>query len=154
MIHCRLADSAFDPAAELSAFAAEASGCGAMASFSGIARPVSKQGEVVVEMLLESHPTLTLASMEEIADQANARFDIASLRIVHRHGSITPGEAIVFVAATSKHRRAALQAVDYMMDRLKTEAVFWKREDTMNGSEWIEPTTEDYNAQTRWDERD
>ena len=70
---------------------------------------------------------------------------------VHRHGRVQPGEPIVFVAASAPHRRAALEAVDYMMDRLKTEAVFWKREDYSSGSTWIEPTEADYADRGRWE---
>ena len=148
---CSLADAPFDPASELARFSARVDGSGAIASFSGIARPLSKQGSEVSAMLLESHPRLTLLSMEAIAEDAREKFEIQSLRIVHRHGLIAPGETIVFVAAASAHRRAAHDAVDYMMDRLKTEAVFWKREDTSAGSNWIEPTEGDYADRERWD---
>jgi len=148
---CRLADATFDPAEELANFSAQAAGCGAISSFSGIARPVGKQGSDVSAMFLESHPRLTAASMNGIAADARQKFGIAHLIIIHRHGTIMPGEAIVFVAAASSHRRAALESVDYMMDRLKTEAVFWKREDTAEGSQWIEPTGDDYAANSRWD---
>ena len=150
-MECSLADAPFDPASELARFGGRVDGCGAIASFSGVARPLSKQGSEVSAMLLESHPRLTLLSMEAIAEDARKKFEIQSLRIVHRHGLIAPGETIVFVAAASPHRRAAFDAVDYMMDRLKTEAVFWKREDTSAGSSWIEPTDGDYADRDRWD---
>jgi molybdopterin synthase catalytic subunit len=80
------------------------------------------------------------------------RFDVTAVKIVHRHGEVRPGEAIVFVAAASVHRRAAFEAADYMMDRLKTEAVFWKREDAVDGSRWIEPTDADRFERARWSE--
>ena len=72
------------------------------------------------------------------------------LRIVHRSGAVAPGETIVFVAAAAVHRRAAFEAADYMMDRLKTDAIFWKREDGPGGSRWIEPGEDDYKARERW----
>lgn len=93
---------------------------------------------------------MTLLSMEAIHADALARFPLIAARIIHRHGLILPGEAIVFVAAASSHRRAAFDAVDYMMDRLKTEAVFWKREESGASSQWIEPTEADYAARDAW----
>lgn len=101
-------------------------------------------------MFLDHHPRLTQQSIDEIAGDAAARFDISATRIIHRCGTIQPNEPIVFVAAASKHRRAALQAVDYMMDRLKTEAYFWKREQRDHGAHWIEPTDADYQDKERW----
>ncbi|HET9429388.1 MAG TPA: molybdenum cofactor biosynthesis protein MoaE, partial [Allosphingosinicella sp.] len=74
------------------------------------------------------------------------------LRIVHRFGTLLPGEPIVFVAAASAHRRAAFEAADYVMDRLKTDALFWKREDTASGNRWIEPRDDDHVARQRWSE--
>jgi molybdopterin synthase catalytic subunit len=75
------------------------------------------------------------------------------VRVLHRCGAIAPGEPIVFVAAAAAHRRAAFDAVDYLMDRLKTEAVFWKREDAVDGSRWIEPMDCDRADQARWSDR-
>ena len=76
---------------------------------------------------------------------------MAAVRVVHRCGAIAPGEAIVFVAAAAVHRRAAFEAVDYLMDRLKTDALFWKREDGVDGPRWIEPTGGDRADRARWD---
>lgn len=139
-----------DATAEYDRFSARAGSEGAIASFAGIARPSSVGGEPVSTLFLDHHPRLTLASMEAIADEARRRFSIVRLRIVHRHGAVMPGEAIVFVAAAAAHRRAALEAVDYMMDRLKTDAVFWKREERNGGGEWIEPSDADRAARSRW----
>ena len=145
-----LAESPFAAERELAEFIAALAGEGAVASFVGLARDRGTDGEQVERLVLEHHPRLTERSLEEIAAAARARFAIASLRIVHRHGAILPGEAIVFVAAAAPHRRAALDATDYMMDRLKTDALFWKREETASGSRWIEPRDDDYAARERW----
>jgi molybdopterin synthase catalytic subunit len=77
---------------------------------------------------------------------------VSCVHVVHRCGIIRPGEPIVFAAAASRHRRAAFEAADYLMDRLKTEAVFWKREDRSDGSEWIVPTPQDRDDLQRWSE--
>jgi molybdopterin synthase catalytic subunit len=148
----RLADAPIAPERELAEFTAGLGGEGAVASFLGIARARAANGERVERLVLDHHPRLTLVSLDEIAAAARERFGINSLRIVHRSGAVAPGETIVFVAAAAAHRRAAFEAADYMMDRLKTDAVFWKREDTPGGSRWIEPREEDYSARERWNE--
>lgn len=148
----RLADEPFAADCELAEFTSRLSGEGAVVSFVGIARAHSSSGEKVERLVLDHHPRLTLRSLKEISGAARERFDISSLRVVHRSGTVAPGETIVFVAAASAHRRAAFDAADYMMDRLKTDAVFWKREDTAAGSRWIEPRDDDYAARERWSE--
>ncbi|MEA3062876.1 MAG: molybdopterin synthase catalytic subunit [Sphingomonadales bacterium] len=147
----RLADTPFAADRELAAFTAGLSGEGAVVSFLGIARPRASDGAAVERLVLDHHPSLTLASLNEIANAARERFSLSSLRIVHRCGAVSPGETIVFVAAAALHRRAAFDGADYMMDRLKTDAVFWKREDRAAGSRWIEPRREDYSDRERWD---
>lgn len=148
----RLADEPFTADCELAEFTSRLTGEGAVVSFVGIARSRSSAGERVERLVLDHHPRLTLRSLKEIGESARQRFQISSLRIVHRCGAIAPGETIVFVAAASAHRRAAFEAADYMMDRLKTDALFWKREDTQSGSRWIEPREDDYAARERWSE--
>lgn len=148
----RLADQNFAADRELAQFSSGLDGEGAVVSFVGIARDRSTDGEKVEQLILEAHPRLTLRSMEEIGQAALDRFQISRLRIVHRVGSLLPGEPIVFVAAASAHRRAAFEAADYVMDRLKTDALFWKREDTDSGSRWIEPRDDDHVARQRWSE--
>jgi molybdopterin synthase catalytic subunit len=148
----RLADSPFAADRELAEFTAALTGEGAVVSFLGIARRRASDGEEVERLVLDHHPGLTLASLNGIADAARERFGLSSLRIVHRCGAVSPGETIVFVAAAALHRRAAFEGADFMMDRLKTDAVFWKREDTAAGSRWIEPRREDYSDRERWDE--
>jgi molybdopterin synthase catalytic subunit len=148
----RLADQPFAAERELAEFTAGLTGEGAVVSFLGLARPVTSSGDKVERLVLDHHPRLTLRSLNEIAAAALERFAISSLRIVHRCGAVAPGETIVFVAAAAVHRRAAFEAADHMMDRLKTDAVFWKREDTAGGSHWIEPREDDYSARERWSE--
>jgi molybdopterin synthase catalytic subunit len=149
----RLAAEPFAAELELARFTADPAGAGAVASFVGIARDRAADGEAVEGLVLDHHPRLTLRSLNEIADSARERFALSALAIVHRFGAVAPGEAIVFVAAAAVHRRAAFEAVDYMMDRLKTDAVFWKREDRRQGSHWIEPRQDDHGARARWNGR-
>jgi molybdopterin synthase catalytic subunit len=149
-IAARLAHAPFEPARELAEFIGALAGDGAVASFVGIARGRSGSGGEVLRLFLDHHPRLTLLSMEEIGAAAARRFSLGAVLIVHRCGEVLPGEPIVFVAAASPHRRAAFEAVDCMMDRLKSEAVFWKREDAVDGSRWIEPTVRDRADRARW----
>ena len=148
----RLAHDCFSPERELAQFIADLAGEGAVVSFVGIARPHTPTGEEVHGLFLDHHPRRTIRSMEDIADAARARFALQALRIVHRCGALAPGEPIVFVAAGAAHRRAAFEAADYMMDRLKTDALFWKREDGPGFSRWIEPRDDDHAARERWNE--
>lgn len=119
-------------------------------SFTGIVRATAKSGAAVKRLFLDHHPRLTARSLREIADDAASRFALSAVRIVHRCGVIFPGEPIVFVGAAAPHRREAFDAVDYAMDRLKSEAVFWKREEAVDGMHWIEPTKGDRDALARW----
>lgn len=145
-----LATEPFDPAERLSGFTAALGDEGAIVSFIGRARAASKDGRPLTALILETYRGVTLRSMESIVVDAHARFPITASHVVHRAGTILPGEAIVFVATASPHRRAAFEAADYLMDRLKTEAVFWKREEGRNGRRWIEPTDEDRADTARW----
>lgn len=157
--HCRAADmkceahlatDSLDPNAEFATFQSCLKDEGAAVTFVGIARPTSVEGAEVTAMFLDHHPRLTLSSLRDIAEDAGSRFGATSIRVVHRCGLVRPNEAIVFVAAASLHRRAAFEAAEYAMDRLKTDAYFWKREDTVDGSTWIEPTIIDQVDRARW----
>jgi molybdopterin synthase catalytic subunit len=145
-----LADGQFDPTQELSTFLDQLSDEGGIVSFVGVARPTTRGGSSIERLFLDHHPRLTEKSLYEVADAATRRFDVTLVRIVHRFGEVAPGDPIVFVAAASAHRRAAFEAADYIMDRLKTDAVFWKREDAADGSRWIEPTEADRAERARW----
>ena len=151
MIRVDLLQDPFEPAALLSAFMGRLEEEGAVVSFVGRCRGGDRQGGAVDRLILDHHPRLTRRSMMEIAQECARKFDVSAIEVVHRCGAILPGEAIVWVAAASKHRRAAFDAADYLMDRLKTEAVFWKREEGSGGSTWIEPTDEDYSDRARWE---
>jgi molybdopterin synthase catalytic subunit len=147
----RLEEKGLRPEQELAALIAQASGDGAVVSFAGIARPGSRGGKAVRALVLDHHPALTLRSLEDIANEAAGRFHVSHVRVVHRCGDVAAGDPIVFAGASAQHRRAAFDAADYLMDRLKTEAVFWKREIGEAGSRWIEPTAADYADRERWE---
>lgn len=150
-VHARLEERPLDPATELEALTREAVEDGAVVSFVGLARSVGHGGQEVKKLVLEHHPHLTSASLQKIASDTASRFNVSHVYVVHRCGEIQPREPIVFAGAASAHRRAAFEATDYLMDRLKTEAVFWKREEGPAGSTWIEPTENDYTDRRRWE---
>ena len=134
---------------ELRAFVEGRTSDGAVVAFLGLARDSAAIGPVS-GLFLDHYPGFTERSLETIAAEAADRFDVSDVRVVHRCGEVRPGEAIVFVAVAAPHRRAAFEAADYLMDRLKTEAAFWKREDGPDGSRWSEPTDTDRAARARW----
>jgi molybdopterin synthase catalytic subunit len=139
----------FDEAALLADFSACAADAGALVSFTGLVR-AQNDGVAVSGLELDHHPRLTERTIEAIGADAAARFDLIHVAIVHRHGALVPGEAIVFVAAAAAHRRPAFDAVDYMLDRLKTEAPFWKRELRGDGAHWLEARDSDLADRRRW----
>lgn len=146
----RLEPDVLDPQFELAELTEQALGDGAIVTFVGLARPESSQGDAVDAIVLEQHPTLSRQSLEDIAVACGERFDVSHIRVVHRCGTIPAGEPIVFAGAASIHRRAAFDAADYLIDRLKTEAVFWKREVGEAGTSWVEPTPADMADRDRW----
>ena len=137
-----------DPVALLDALTRRADGAGAIVSFTGLVRGEGGVGE----LWLDHHPGLTEASIAAIAGETRARFVIDDLMIVHRTGGVGPGAPVVFVAAAARHRRAAFDAVDYAMDRLKTDALLWKRETGPDGTRWIEARPQDHDDRARWEE--
>jgi molybdopterin synthase catalytic subunit len=150
-LHSRLENHALVPQRELAELIAQAAGDGAVVSFVGLARGTASDGKPVHSLMLEHHPVMTIKSLEKIGAEALARFRVSHVWVVHRCGSVAPGEPIVFAAASSPHRRAAFEAADYLMDRLKTDAIFWKREEGPDGSRWIEPTNADQTDRDRWE---
>ena len=146
----RLEPGALNPAEELERFIASLAGDGAVVSFVGLARPAGAAGETVAGLFLDAYPGMTEKSLETIAADALAKFAISAVHIVHRCGAVAPGAAIVFAAAAAPHRRAAFEAADYLMDRLKTDAAFWKKEQRLDGPEWIEPSEADRADRARW----
>lgn len=151
-VEARLTDHAFEPAEELRSFVATLTDEGGVVTFVGVARPSSRTGDAVERLFLDHHPRLTGRSLEEIAKDAATRFEVTAVRVVHRCGEVPAGEPIVFAAAAAIHRRAAFEAADYLMDRLKTDAVFWKREEGIDGAAWIEPSEADRRDRARWNE--
>lgn len=144
-----LSEAPFDPGALLSGFCVGRTEVGAVATFTGLAR-AEAGGTSVLE--LEAYPGFTEAEIGKIAEQARARFSLEDLLIRHRVGKIAPGEPIVFVATAAKHRRAAFEACDFLMDYLKSRAPFWKKEHGPDGALWIEPRAQDHADIARWDE--
>lgn len=146
----RLEHERLSPDRELREFIDGAKGVGAVVSFVGLVREQG-QGSSIQALVLDHHPILTQSSMAAIAEEAQRRFDVERVAIVHRCGILAPAEPIVFAAAASMHRRAAFEAADFLMDCLKTDAVFWKREEGLEGNRWIEPSNADYSARERWE---
>jgi len=141
-----------DAAALHSDFLARFGVLGAVATFTGVVREAAR-GAAVDYLYLDWYPGMTEASIQAIAEAAAERFDIQALCIHHRCGEVRAGEPVVFVAAASAHRRAAFEAVDYMMDRLKSDAAFWKREVGPEADHWVEPTAGDADDLKRWSEK-
>ena len=145
MIRVRLQAEPFGAGAELARL--DALGGGGVASFTGLVRG----DDGLTELLLEHHPQMTLAMLEALATGASERWDLLGLTILHRYGSLGPGAPIVFVATAAKHRAAALEACASLIDRLKTQAPFWKRETFADGRQnWVEPRASDDAAAARW----
>ncbi|WP_375392840.1 molybdenum cofactor biosynthesis protein MoaE [uncultured Sphingomonas sp.] len=126
---------------------AEAAGAGAVATFTGLVR--SDDG--VEQLELEHYPGATEAALAALAEAATARWTLGAVTIVHRVGPMRPGDRIVFVAAAAPHRAAALEACAYLIDRLKTDAPFWKKETRGAQARWVEARTTDDAAAARWD---
>ncbi len=146
-VSIQLAD--FDLAAEVAALRAGDHGVGAVASFVGTVRTVN-DGSAVGALELEHYPGMTETSIESMIDEAQRRFDIRAVRVVHRVGRMLPGEQIVLVAVTSAHRGQAFQACEFLMDYLKTQAPFWKKETTPEGERWVDARVTDDAALARW----
>jgi molybdopterin synthase catalytic subunit len=145
----RLTFDPFDPGALLSEFCRGRSEVGAVATFTGLARA---EAGATVALELEAYPGFTEAQIGKVADAARVRFGLDDLQILHRVGKIAPGEPVVFVATAARHRRAAFEACDFLMDYLKSRAPFWKKEHGPDGARWVEPTDQDRADLSRWEE--
>jgi molybdopterin synthase catalytic subunit len=148
----RILAQGFDPEAELSAFRAALSNAGAMVSFTGLVRPTSADGHVST-LSLQHYPGMTERGIAEAVTDAADRWQLEAALVIHRVGDMAPHNPIVLVAAASLHRRAAFEAADFLMDFLKSRALFWKSETGAQGRHWIEPRDEDYADAARWDDR-
>jgi molybdopterin synthase catalytic subunit len=139
----------FDVSAELRALSAGDHGVGAIASFIGTVRSHS-EAKSISAMELEHYPGMTERAIEAMIDEAQRRFDIRAARVVHRVGQLLPGDQIVLVAVASAHRGVAFQACEFLMDYLKTQAPFWKKETTPEGARWVDARVTDDAALARW----
>ncbi len=139
----------FDIAAEIDQLTGQDRNIGAVVSFTGLVREMTGDGAIDT-MELEHYPGMTERALEDIAAQANARWSLQGLRIVHRHGPLKPGERIVLVLTASRHREAAFEAAAFLMDFLKTQAPFWKKESGASGGRWVDAREADTAAADRW----
>jgi len=149
----------FDIGRELDKLAAGDHTVGGVASFIGLVRDFNLQGgglqrggaDRVSAMTLEHYPGMTERKLAEIEAEANRRWPLSASLIIHRYGRLEPGDRIVLVATASPHREAALAACHFLIDWLKTDAPFWKSEETPEGERWVEARAADDTAKSRWD---
>ena len=139
----------FDVSAELAALRAQDARVGAVYCFVGTVR-YRNEGDAVASMELEHYPGMTEKSIEAMIDAALARFALYGVRVIHRVGLLQPLEQIVLVAVTSAHRGESFQACEFLMDYLKTQAPFWKKEQTPQGARWVDARVSDDAAMARW----
>jgi molybdopterin synthase catalytic subunit len=152
-VDVRVQQQDFDAGAELGAARARlGAAAGAVASFVGLVRDLhAGEGSHPVRTLhLEHYPGMTERSIEAIVARAAERWPLLDAVVIHRVGDLQPAEQIVFVQIASAHRAAAFAACEFVMDYLKTDAVFWKREDTASGSHWVESTADDHRRVGGW----
>ncbi len=145
----RVQESDFDLSAEIAALRKGDPRVGAVVSFLGTVRDMN-DGSQVKGMTLEHYPGMTEKALQEILDQARARWDIYQTLVIHRVGPLLPEDQIVLVAVTSAHRGEAFAACEFIMDYLKTAAPFWKKEDTSEGARWVDARVTDEAAMARW----
>ncbi len=139
----------FDIAAEIAALRAGNPQVGAVCSFIGTVRD-RNDGSAVQSMELEHYPGMTEKSIEAMIDEAQRRFDILGARVIHRVGLLQPLDQIMMVAVVSAHRGESFQACEFLMDYLKTQAPFWKKEQTPEGERWVDARVTDDAALARW----
>ncbi|MBN8807114.1 MAG: molybdenum cofactor biosynthesis protein MoaE [Sphingomonas sp.] len=144
MIRVVVTGEAIDIAAELASL--ETTGGGAVASFTGLVRDDGG----VAELFLEHYPGATEAALARLAEEAVVRWSLMGATVVHRVGGMAPGERIVFVGTAAPHRAAALEACSFLIDRLKTDAPFWKRETRGDAASWVGERGSDHTAAGRW----
>jgi molybdopterin synthase catalytic subunit len=138
---------AFDIGVESTGFAAGAAGAGAIVTFTGLVRDTSARLQA---MEIEHYPGMTERAIAGIMDQAAARWALTDALVIHRHGRLVVGEAIMMVATASAHRAGAFAAADFLMDYLKSRAPFWKKEIGVDGAEWVAAKDDDEAALGRW----
>jgi len=124
---------------------------GAIVTFTGIVRDLGDDEEILA-MTLEHYPGMTESEINKIVDDAEMRWPLDAVNVIHRVGRLLPKENIVFVGCASAHRQVAFEAAHYIMDYLKTKAPFWKKEERKSGASWVEPRANDHAAMRRWDQ--
>ncbi len=139
----------FDIAAEMARLTAADPDIGAVVSFTGLVRQMTNDGPITA-MELEHYPGMTERALEEITAEAQARWPLQGVRVIHRYGRLEPGDRIVLVLTASRHRQAAFEAAEFLMDYLKTRAPFWKKEDHAGSARWIDARDADDSAVARW----
>jgi len=139
----------FDVNAEIAALRAQDKRVGAVCSFIGTVRD-RNDGSAVSAMELEHYPGMTEKAIDAMIDEAFKRFDIYAARVIHRVGPLQPLDQIVLVAVTSAHRGESFQACEFLMDYLKTQAPFWKKEQTPEGARWVDARVSDDKALAKW----
>lgn len=145
----RVQAAPFDPGAETNAMHAANVGVGAVVAFVGYVRDFN-DGLEVAGMFLEHYPGMTEKALGKIVAEAEQRWPLLKVEVLHRIGDLAPGEPIVFVGVASAHRQAAFDACNFIMDYLKTRAPFWKKERTSAGQRWVEGKQSDADAAERW----
>ena len=143
----RIQSDPFDYGAECAAFAAAARGAGAVVTFLGLVRD---EGGDLTAMEIDHYPGMTAKAIGAMADEALARWALRDALVVHRYGPMRPGEAIMMVATAARHRAAAFEAAEFLMDYLKSRAPFWKKETRRDGAEWVAAKDDDETALKRW----
>lgn len=141
-------DASFDPGAELNGFAAATQGAGAVVTFTGVVRNLAAGDLDVME--IEHYPGMTESALKSIATEAQKRWSLTDVLVIHRFGQLHPGDQIMMVATASPHRKDAFDAAEFLMDYLKSRAPFWKKEITKGRSDWVAAKDEDEAALTRW----
>ena len=145
----RIQEQDFDVSSELATLRAGDTRVGAVATFTGLVRDLNDAARVST-LTLEHYPGMTEKALAQIVDDAKQRWDIYDALVIHRVGSLKPGDQIVLVAVTSAHRGESFAACQFIMDYLKTRAPFWKKEQTPEGERWVEARASDEDAAARW----
>jgi molybdopterin synthase catalytic subunit len=148
----RITNDPIDTAAEPAALSRGRTDVGAVVTFSGICRG-DEDGAQIKALSLEHYPGMAEGEIERHVREAEARWPLLGVRIVHRVGRIVPGETIVLVAVASKHRQAAFEAAEFLMDYLKSRAPFWKKVELASGAAWVDAQDRDDSAAARWTKR-
>lgn len=138
-----------DPEREMAALRRDNPSIGALVSFVGLMRDMNA-GEAVTAMTLEHYPGMTEKALGKIVEEAQGRWELQAVRVVHRVGRLSPLDPIVLVAVASRHRGEAFRACEFIIDYLKTRAPFWKKESTASGERWVQARDSDQEAESRW----